>query len=1034
MLERIPAWALNNRFFILCLTLLMIGFGLYSTRQLSIDAVPDVTNVQVTINTNAPALSPLEIEQQITFTIEQVLNGIPGVEQIRSISLYGLSQVTVVFKEGTDIYFARQLVGERLQGAVSQLPAGLEPQMGPIATGLGEIYQYQLRGENLDLSELRTLQDWVVKRQLQTVEGVAEVSSQGGDELQYEVLLDPDKLFSFQLSPEDVFRALTANSENAGTGFLESAGERSPIRVLGQLQDPDKIGRIVIAVRDKVPILIDQVATVKAGAAPKFGSATRDGTGEIVTGTVLMLVGQNSRKVAYAVERKVQDINKSLPNGVSVEPYYNRTDLINLTIGTVFRNLAEGALLVVVVLMLTLGDLRAALIVGLAIPLSMLFAVSLMVKMGISGNLMSLGAIDFGLLVDGSVVMVENIVAKLESKKLGSLLDLSRKAATEVARPVALGLGIIIVVYLPILTLTGVEGKMFRPMAQTVVFALIGSLLVALLITPVLGSLFLRIPKGQNHEGSRLIKWAQIVYRPLLIRSLKVPLPLSLLAVLGFVLGLWVLPRLGAEFIPELDEGALAIEVVRLPGSSLPQSIEMTGRLEQELLKFPEVSTVVSKIGRSEEAFDPMGVERSDVMVLLKPRDEWRFSTQKELLESISDEFADYPGMQLGFSQPIKLRVDELIAGVRADVAVKIFGDDLQILKNTADQMAAKLASVPGAADVKVEQLGGSPYLLVDLDRSRLARFGLSTQQVQDVLDLTLGQRQAAKIYQGDRRFDIVTRLDEESRQSVEAVGRILVATPTGEYVQLKDIAQIDLQDGLTQVSRENGQRRLIVQANVRGRDLVGFVTEAKRALDGLAPEGYFVEWGGQFENYDRARNRLLLVVPLALILIFLLLYATFNSALQSALVFTNVPLALTGGVLALFSRGLPFSISAGIGFIALFGIAVLNGVVLVSHINELRESGKSLYFSVRKGTQSRLRPVLTTALVAGLGFLPMALSTGAGAEVQRPLATVVIGGLITSTILTLLVLPSIYLWCYRQKWRRPVADPTCSMSKENDE
>ena len=1014
MLERIPAWALRNRFFVLCLTLLLVCVGLYSARHLSIDAVPDVTNVQVTINTNAPALSPLEIEQQITFTIEQLLNGIPGVEQVRSISLYGLSQVTVVFQEGTDIYFARQLVGERLQGALNQLPAGLEPQMGPIATGLGEIYQYQLKGEDSNPRELRTLQDWVVKRQLQTVQGVAEVSSQGGDELQYEVLLEPEKLLSFRLSPEDVFRALAANSDNAGTGFLESAGERSPVRVLGQLQDPNKIGQIVVAVRDQVPILIDQVATVKEGAAPKFGSATRDGSGEIVTGTVLMLVGQNSREVAFDVEQKVQSINKNLPSGVSVEAYYNRTDLINLTIKTVFRNLTEGALLVVFVLLLTLGDIRAALIVALAIPLSMLFAVSLMVKMGISGNLMSLGAIDFGLLVDGSVVMVENIIAKLESRKAESLLELTRKATTEVVRPVALGLGIIIVVYLPILTLTGIEGKMFRPMAQTVVFALVGSLFVAILITPVLGSFVLRVPKNQSHDGSPLVRWAQVAYQPLLVRSLKMPMALACLAAIGLALGLWILPRLGAEFIPELDEGALAIEVVRLPGTSLPQSIEMTGKLEQELLKFPEVSSVVSKIGRSEEAFDPMGVERSDVMVLLKPRDEWRFATQKELLDAISEQFADYPGMQLGFSQPIKLRVDELIAGVRADVAVKIFGEDLQTLKKTADRMAAKLSSVPGAADVKVEQLGGSPYLLVEPDRSRLARFGLSTQDVQNVLDLTLGQRPAAKIYQGDRRFDVVTRLNPESRQDVDVVGRILIATPTGTYVQLKDIARIDLQDGLTQVSRENGQRRLVVQCNVRGRDLVGFVAESKKVLDGLAPEGYFVEWGGQFENYERAKNRLLVVVPLALLLIFLLLYATFGSALQSALVFTNVPLALTGGVLALLFRDLPFSISAGIGFIALFGIAVLNGVVLVSHVNELRGS-ESLYQAVLKGTQARLRPVLTTAMVAGLGFLPMALSTGAGAEVQRPLATVVIGGLVTSTILTLFVLPSLYLWCYRR-------------------
>ena len=894
--------------------------------------------------------------------------------------------------------------------------------MGPIATGLGEIYFYQLAGEHQTSRELRTIQDWVVKRQIQTVEGVAEVSSQGGDELQYEVLLEPEKLLALELSPDDVFRALAGNNDNVGTGFLESSGERSPIRVLGQLHDPKMIGEIVVAVRNQVPILVKQVAQIKEGSAPKFGSASRDGKGEIVIGTVLMLVGQNSRQVAARVEKKVQEINQSLPQGVSVKPYYNRTELIDLTVQTVFHNLVEGALLVVVVLMLTLGDARAAMIVALAIPLSMLFAVSLMVKMGITGNLMSLGAIDFGLLVDGSVVMVENIVSKLETSGSQSLFELSRKAAVEVARPVALGLGIIIVVYLPILTLTGVEGKMFRPMAQTVVFALIGSLIVALTVTPVLASLLLKVSRGHSGGGSRVIRAAQKLYRPLLVRSLQFPKPLALLAALGLLVGLFVFPRLGAEFIPELDEGALAIEVVRLPGSSLPQSLAMTSKLEDELLKFPEVRTVVSKIGRSEEAFDPMGVERSDVMVLLKPRSEWRFTTQKELLDALAEEFADYPGMQLGFSQPIKLRVDELIAGVRADVAVKIFGEDLEVLKTTANQVAEKLRTVPGASDVKVEQLAGSSYLIVDLDRTRMARYGLSTQSVQDVLDLTLGQRTAAKIYQGERRFDVITRLADEARQDPQAVGRLLVPTPSGGHVPLKDLAQIDLQDGLTQVSRENGQRRLVVQANVRGRDLVGFVNEAKKALIGLAPEGYFFQWGGQFENYERARDRLLIVVPLALLLIFLLLHATFGSVGQAALVFTNVPLALTGGVLALMIRGLPFSISAGVGFIALFGIAVLNGVVLVSHINELKAAGISLYLAVRRGTQARLRPVLTTALVAGLGFLPMALSTGAGAEVQRPLATVVIGGLITSTALTLLVLPSLYLW-FGQRWETPVKE-----------
>ena len=1013
------AFALKNRLLVLALTGLLIGVGVWSMLRLPIDAVPDVTNVQVQINTNAPALSPLEVERQITLPVELAMFGLPGLEQIRSLSKFGLSQVTVIFEEGTDIYFARQQVQERLQAAREEIPEGFgTPEMGPISTGLGEIFQYTIEaepGSGIDATELRTLQDWVVAQQLRAVPGVAEVNAFGGFQKQYQVLVRPDALVQYGLTLDQVLDAVEANNLNAGGGYIRKGAEQLIVRGVGQVQDLDQIRGIVVASQNGTPVRVGDVAEVVIGHTIRQGAVSKDGRGEVVTGIVMMRMGENSRTVVNAVKERFDAATASLPAGVTLDAFYDRTELVERTIRTVERNLIEGAVLVVAVLFLLLGNLRAALIVALAIPLSMLFAFSGMLQAGIAGSLMSLGAIDFGLVVDGSVVMVENSMRHLaehdEEKKgfLRTVLD----SCAEVARPILFGVGIIIVVYLPVLSLQGVEGKMFRPMALTVVFALIGSLILTFVLTPVLISLFMR---GKVEEKEVwLMREAKGLYGPALDWTIGNARRVLIGACVAVAAAVAAFPLLGSEFIPQLDEGSFAVQVLRLPSISLEESVQQTTVMERRLLEeFPdEVADVVSKTGRAEIATDPMGVNISDVFVMLKPEDGWTKAESKEELEEKMAAVLDkIPGMVYSFSQPIELRVNELVAGVRSDLAVKIYGDDLEVLSRKAEETVAAISRIEGATGFKAQQLEGLPQLQITALPDQLARYGINAADVMRTVE-AIGGVEATTVLEGQRRFALAVRFPEDARQNREAVAALLVSAPGGERVPLGQLARIEEVQGPADLSHENGSRLVIVEGNVRGRDMGGFVEDVQALFSNASielPTGYRVDLGGQFENLQRGTRRLMLVVPLSLLLIFLLLFATFNSVRQAALVFTGIPLATVGGVFALLLRGMPFSISAGVGFIALFGIAVLNGVVMVTYINELRRRGHPLETAVREGGMTRLRPVLMTALVAALGFVPMAISHGAGAEVQRPLATVVIGGLITATLLTLLVLPLLYL------------------------
>jgi cobalt-zinc-cadmium resistance protein CzcA len=1026
-MRSIIGFVLKQRLLVLALTALLVGVGIWSALRLPIDAVPDVTNVQVQINTNAAALPPTEVERQVTLPVELAMFGLPNLEEIRSISKFGLSQVTVVFKEGTDIYFARQQVQERLQQAREEIPEGYgTPEMGPISTGLGEIFQYTIEadsGSGIDATELRTLQDWVVAPQLRAVPGVAEVNAFGGFEKQYQVLVRPDALVQYDLTLAQVFDAIAANNQNAGGGYITRGAEQLVIRGVGQVQDLDQIRNIVVTSQGGTPVRVGDIADVVIGATIRQGAVTKDGTGEVVTGIVMMRMGENSRTVVDAVKEKFVQAARSLPEGVRLEPFYDRTELIGRTIATVEKNLVEGAILVVAVLFALLGNFRAAFIVALAIPLSMFFALSMMVKAGIAGSLMSLGAIDFGLVVDGSVVMVENSMRRLGHRKPGeNFLHTVLEACAEVGRPILFGIGIIIVVYLPILTLQGVEGKMFKPMALTVVFALVGSLLLTFLLTPVLISLFL---KGKVEEKDVwLIRKAKAVYEPALTWTLAHGRRVLLGAGAALMLAIAAVPFLGSEFIPRLDEGSFALQVLRLPSVSLEESVRQTTQLERVLLsEFPdEVKDVVAKTGRPEIATDPMGVNISDIFVMLQPEDEWtRAESKAELEEQMTAALARIPGMVVSFSQPIELRVNELIAGVRSDLAIKIYGDDLEQLSRIADRVVAAVSRLPGATGFKAQQLEGLPQLQITVLPDQLARYGINSADVMQVVE-ALGGAQVSEVLEGQRRFALTVRMPEDARRNATAISNILVSAPGGERVPLGTLARVETVNGPAEISHENGSRLVIIEGNVRGRDMGSFVDDVRALFDTGAielPAGYRPEFGGQFENLERASRRLMIVVPLSLLLIFLLLFATFNSLRQAALVFTGIPLATVGGVFALLLRGMPFSISAGVGFIALFGIAVLNGVVMVSYINELRQQGHPLDDAVREGGMTRLRPVLMTALVASLGFVPMALSHGAGAEVQRPLATVVIGGLVTATLLTLLVLPLLYLLFERRQAER---------------
>ena len=1032
-LERVLQGSIRHRWLVLLATLVMASVGVYHARSLPIDAVPDITNVQVQVNTEAPGYTPLEAEQRITFPVETAMAGLPGLSDTRSISRYGLSQVTVVFEDGTDIYFARQLVNERLQQARTQLPSGIQPAMGPIATGLGEIFMYTVEakpgskrtdGREWTAMDLRELQDWVVRPQLRNLRGVTEVNTIGGFDKQFHVTPWPDKLRAYGITLQDIMVALARNNENIGAGFIERNGEQYLIRIPGQLQGVADIGRVVVAERGGVPLRLTDIAEIGLGRELRNGAATQNGE-EVVLGTVFMLVGENSREVSTRVAERLAQINGSLPAGVVARAVYDRTSLVDSTIRTVKANLLEGALLVVFTLFVLLGNLRAALITAAVIPLSMLFTVTGMAANKVSGNLMSLGALDFGLIVDGAVIIIENCLRRYaqEQGRLGRLLtreermSLAFEATREVRGATMFGELIIAIVYVPIFALTGVEGKMFHPMAFTVVAALLGAMILSVTFVPAAVAVFIT-GKVAEHENVA-VRYAKAAYLPILRGLMRIRAAVVAASVAVLVVALAAATRLGSEFMPSLDEGDVTLHALRIPGTSLTQALEMQSVLEARLKAFPEVERVFGKIGTAEIATDPMPPSVADTYVMMKPREQWPDprKPKAQLVLELEAAAKSIPGNNYEFTQPIQMRFNELISGVRTDVAVKVYGDDLEVMLASAKRIESILGGIPGAADVKVEQITGLPLLTVQLDREALARYGLAAEDAQSVVSTALGGAPAGDVFEGDRRFGIVVRMPESVRMDVEGFGGLPVPLPARspdgfrQFIPLREVATVALTQGPNQISRENGKRRVVVTANVRGRDLGSFVAEAQRRVKAadVAPPGYWVEYGGTFEQLISASNRLKLVVPVTLLLVFGLLYASFRSLKDALLVFSGVPLALTGGVAALWWRDIPFSISAGVGFIALSGVAVLNGLVIISFIRALRAEGRPLDVAIEEGCMTRLRPVLMTALVAGLGFIPMAMATGAGSEVQRPLATVVIGGIISSTLLTLVTLPVLY-------------------------
>ncbi len=1021
MLNGIIDFSLRHRFLVILAALAFAVGGAVSLRYLDIDAFPDTTPVQVQINTVAPALAPEEIEQRITFPIEQLLGNMPRLTQMRSVSKFGLSQVVVTFEDGTDIYFARQVVNERLTGV--ELPTGIErPKMGPVATGLGEVFHYVVSGQGNDLTDLRTIHDWVIKPKMRTVKGTAEINSWGGYEKQYQVRIDPDRLIKHGLTFEEVVAAVQKNNRNVGGGNIRQNSQMLLIHGLGRTANVEQIQAIVITAKDGVPIKVGDVAEVQIGHEIRRGAVTADGRGEVVLGLGFMLMGENSHQVTWAMKNKLDEIKDALPKDVhvqpalQVEPVYDRTELVNHVIDTVRKNLFEGGLLVVAVLFLFLGNLRAAGIVALAIPLSMLFAFSGMLRFSIAASLLSLGAIDFGMVVDSSVVMVENCIRHLAHGDLRgrSQLEIIRDAAVEVRKPTLFGELIIAIVYLPILTLEGMEGKLFRPMALTVLFALAGSMVLSLTLMPVLASLIL--PRSIGEREPLLMRFAHRIHNPILRLCMEHKAVVVGFATCVSVFAFGILaPNLGSEFVPRLSEGAICMNIVRLAGTDLDESIRDNTQLEKAILKeFPdEVKHVWSRIGTAEIATDPMGVELTDVFITLKPREAWRrAATQAELTEKLEKVVRQLPGQKLSFSQPIELRINEMISGVRSDLAVKLFGDDLEELKKSAQKMEAVLKAIPGSADVNAEQVTGQPVLQVRIDQQAIARYGVPASAVLDLIESN-GSKSLGDVVEGQLRFPLVVRLPERLRQTPESLGAMLVATPNGERIPVSRLATLETVEGPSTITREWGQRRITVSTNIRGRDMGSFVAEAQRKIKEIAlpPGRYHIEWGGQFEHYESARKRLLIVIPLAILLIFVLLYLTYHNVVDAFRVFTGVPLGWVGGIIALWLRDMPFSISAAIGFIAMSGVAVLDDMILVSYIRQLRERGMERDDAVRQAAVTRLRPVLMTTLVASLGFLPMAFSTGMGAEVQRPLATVVIGGVLSAMVMSLLVIRVLYVF-----------------------
>lgn len=1054
MIDALLAFSIRQRWLVMMAVFGVAALGAWNFTRLPIDAVPDITNVQVQINSTASGYSPPEVEQRITFPIETAMGGLPNLDYTRSLSRYGLSQVTVVFKDGTDIYFARQLVNERIQEVKDQLPKGIQTAMGPISTGLGEIYMFAVEAkadartpgnEPYSSTDLRTFLDWIIKPRLRTVPGVVEVNAIGGFEKQYHVLPNPTRLIAYKLSFRDVMTALAANNANVGAGYIERNGEQYLVRTPGQVANTTEIEDIVIGTRNGVPVRVRDIAEVREGRELRTGAATLNGE-ETVLGTAMLLIGENSRTVSQRVAAKLDEIARSLPQGVVARTIYDRTHLVEATIATVEKNLLEGALLVIVILFLFLGNIRAAVATACIIPLSMLFTMTGMIHYRVSANLMSLGAIDFGIIIDGAVIIVENCLALLAAEQLrcGRLLSASERfeailsGAREVVRPALFGMVIIAVVYLPILTLTGVEGKMFTPMAITVLMVLAAAALLSVTFLPA--ALALLVTGRVSEHDNWLMRVSRRAYIPLLDASIRARVPVVVTAVVLVALTAFVASRMGAEFIPSLDEGDAAIQALRVPGTSLTQSVEMQAALEKRLLQVPEVKEVFARIGTAEVATDPMPPSISDGYVMLRPRSEWSNprKSKRELITDIEKAAEEIPGSNYELSQPIQLRFNELISGVRSDVGVKIFGFDFDTLVSIAAQVQNALQAIPGAADVRAEQVEGLPMLTIKLDRSALARFGINVAEVQEIIEIAVGGKEAGHVFEGDRRFEIVVRLPEHMRVDLEALRILPIPVPDTQeqtqsssaravwansplarvrYVPLSALAQINIAPGPNQISRENGTRRIVVSANVRGRDLGSFVNDAQQRINAQVrlPSGYWISWGGQFEQLASATQRLIIVVPIALLLIFILLFMSLGSARDSLLVFSGVPLALTGGIAALLMRDIPLSISAGVGFITLSGVAVLNGLIIIAAIQKLREQGRRLSEAVREGALMRLRAVMMTSLVAPLGFVPMAIATGPGAEVQRPLATVVIGGIISSAILTLFVLPALYVLLGRE-------------------
>ncbi len=1066
MIERILGFSLHHRYMIALATAVMAAIGFWSLQNLPIDAVPDITNNQVQINTTAPALSPLEIEKQVTFPVETALAGIPGLESTRSISRNGFSQVTAVFHDDVDIYFARQQVNERLTEAKETLPQGAEPVMGAISTGLGEIYMWtvaythpkgqgatikdgepgwqsdgsyltpeghKLKGDVELASYLRTVQDWIIRPQLKGVPGVAGVDAIGGYVRQYHVQPYPEKLVALNLSFNQIVEALEKNNQSVGAGYIEKNGESYVVRADGRISTTEEIGAIVVATRGGVPIYLQDIAEVGIGKELRTGSASENGQ-EAVVGTALMLIGANSRTVAEAVDAKLKEIVKSLPTGIEAKTVLNRTKLVDATISTVQKNLSEGALLVIVVLFLVLGNIRAAMITALVIPISMLMTAIGMVRLNISGNLMSLGALDFGLIVDGAIIITENCLHRLahHQKELGRELSMKERlhvvmaASKEIIQPIIFGQAIIILVYVPMLTFTGVEGKMFEPMAITVILALVAAFILSITFVPAMIAIFV---KGKVKEGEgRLIEKAKALYLPRLEFALAKPLFTGAFALGLFIAALVVFTFLGREFIPTLDEKDIAMHAMRIPSTALSESQAMQLQVEKTVSAFKEVAFVFSKTGTAEMAADPMPPNVSDTFIILKPQNEWPDSSlaKAKLIERIEKAVGDVPGNNYEFTQPIQMRFNELISGVRSDVAVKLYGDDFSVMEKTAAGILKALQGVPGAADAKIEQTSGLPFLEIKLDRLAIARYGLNISDVLDVITIAVGGREAGLVFQGDRRFDILVRLPDELRKDFSVIENLPILLPEESesddesaamphsrprYLPLREVAKLEMVEGPNQISRENGKRRVVVQANVRGRDIGSFVADAQVAMDASVklPAGYWLEWGGQFKNMQEASKRLMIVVPVCFFFIFLLLFAALNSVKQALLVFTGIPLAVVGGVFTLLVLGMPFSISAGVGFIALSGISVLNGLVMITSINQLAQQGLPQMQAIREGTLNRLRAMIMATVVPSLGYVPMAISTGAGAEVQKPLAVVVIGGLIVATAITLFVLPALY-------------------------